>query len=419
MKTWKKTMAAVASAAIIAGLSGTYGYFSDIVTVTNHIATGDINISLKEYEIKQGKETSYTNPKVVMPGDVISKIPRITNHAEPCWVRARITYENDRNELESLSDENLGGISGQWVRQGDYYYYTKVLEHGETATLFQEIEIPAGWTEEHASQNLKVAIQADAIQAANFQPDFRAMSPWGNQEIELCIHEENGKVISEKSKVSLSVEFNGNAHKLLAVPDDFFTNIRTAMPGDVFRDSVAVSNTTENPAEIFFHTGIVCQREDRMDLLRKLGLTIAMNGKIIYQGDLQAEKLKSDISLGVFQPGEKGTMEFTVSVPGNLKNAYALCDTAVKWIFTVYEDDTKPTLVPKDGSGSNPDLQTGRNTAQNASPVKTADESPIVLMLTTGLLAFVTGGAAWICRSMRKKQPAEDLGVVKKGGRNQ
>lgn len=404
MKIPKKMVIAVLSASMIAGISGTYGYFSDIVTVTNHIATGDVNISLKEYEVKQGRETSYSNPKIVLPGDVISKIPRITNHAQPCWVRARISYENDNEELEALSDRNLLGVSEQWMRQGEYYYYTRVLNQGETVTLFQGVEIPSAWTEEHSSQNLKVNIQADAIQAANFQPDFNAMSPWGNREIELCIHEENGETVSKKEKVELSVEFNGDAHKLLAVPDDFFGNIGTAMPGDVFQDSVEISNTTKKTAEIFFHTGLVCQREDRMDMLRKLQLTISMNGKTIYSGDLQAEKLKSDISLGKFQPGDRGTMEFTVSVPKEMKNAYALRDTAIKWYFTVYEDNVQPSTVPGNEQGQ-PDTRAEERTAsQSVSAVKTGDESPIVLLLTIGIISAVAGTTVLLVRKGGKKQ---------------
>ncbi|MDO4305694.1 MAG: TasA family protein [Eubacteriales bacterium] len=405
MKIRKKMMVAVLSAAIIAGISGTYGYFSDIVTVTNHIATGDVNISLKEYETKQGKETSYSNPKVVLPGDVISKIPRITNYAEPCWVRARISYENDREELEALSDDNLLGIYGQWMRHGEYYYYTQILNRGETVTLFQGIEIPSGWTEEHSDQNLKIRIQADAIQAANFQPDFSAMSPWGNQEIELCVHEENGAAVSKKSKVKLSVEFNGSAHKLVAVPDDFFANIGTAMPGDVFKDSVAISNTTKNPAEIFFHTGLVCQREDRMDLLRKLQLTISMDGKILYSGDLQAESLKSEVSLGKFQPGDGGTMEFAVSVPKELKNAYALRDTAVKWYFTVYEDEVQPSAVPENEWGQSSDPAKDRTAASSVSAVKTADDSPILLLLAAAVMSAVIGAVVLVAKYTIKNVP--------------
>ncbi len=387
LKIRKRTMILLAAAAMILGITGTYGYFSDIVAVTNRIALGDVDISLKEYEIVQGKEVVYTNPKAVLPGDVISKIPRITNHGEPCWVRARISYENDRRELESLSDENLMGMPYGWVKQGEYYYYTEILKKGETVTLFQELEIPSDWTEEHSLQRLQVDIQADAIQSANFQPDFSAMSPWGNQEIELCIHEENGEMISRKEKVKLSVEFNGSAHKLLAVPKDFFGNMGTAMPGDVFRDSVIVSNTTGNTAEIFFHTGLVCQRADRMDLLKKLQLTIAMNGKTIYSGDLQAEKLKTDISLGKFQSGEAGTMDFMVSVPKELNNAYALRDTAVKWYFTVYEDEKHTAEAPGKEGWNAPGSPGNKVLSQNSSSVKTGDESPILFM---GLLTFLS-----------------------------
>ena len=50
-----------------------------------HISTGDINIGLKEYEKKGSTEVSFAGTKAVVPGDVISKIPRITNYASPCW----------------------------------------------------------------------------------------------------------------------------------------------------------------------------------------------------------------------------------------------------------------------------------------------------------------------------------------------
>lgn len=79
---------------IFLGISGAYATFSDSVTVKNHIATGDINISLKEYQKKNGKETSYKNPVEILPGDFISKIPRITNLGMPCWIRAKISFQN-------------------------------------------------------------------------------------------------------------------------------------------------------------------------------------------------------------------------------------------------------------------------------------------------------------------------------------
>ena len=103
-------IAAAAAAMVFLGLTGAYGYFSDSLTVTNHIALGDVNIGLKEYQKKGSTEVLYTNPKTVIPGETISKIPRITNLAKPCWVRARITYKNDRKKeiiLEGFQDEMI------------------------------------------------------------------------------------------------------------------------------------------------------------------------------------------------------------------------------------------------------------------------------------------------------------------------
>ena len=54
---------------------------------------------------KRSTEVSFAGTKAVVPGDVISKIPRITNYASPCWVRARITYKNNRENMEGFSDK--------------------------------------------------------------------------------------------------------------------------------------------------------------------------------------------------------------------------------------------------------------------------------------------------------------------------
>ena len=100
-KFLKWILAGILTAGSIAMCVSAYGKFSDSVTVTNHISTGDINISMKELEKKNGKEILYQNQKMVLPGDRISKIPRITNRSEPCWVRVKITYADN---LENRKD---------------------------------------------------------------------------------------------------------------------------------------------------------------------------------------------------------------------------------------------------------------------------------------------------------------------------
>ena len=97
-------LAAILSAAAV------FASFSDRLDVVNHISVGDVSISISEYARKGKGEVKYTQPSEVVPGQTISKIPRIKNNALPCWIRARITYAGENGKLERLKDENIGGI---------------------------------------------------------------------------------------------------------------------------------------------------------------------------------------------------------------------------------------------------------------------------------------------------------------------
>ena len=55
-KALKFLLAGAVAAGSITLCAVAYGKFSDSVTVTNHISTGDINIALKELEKKENTE---------------------------------------------------------------------------------------------------------------------------------------------------------------------------------------------------------------------------------------------------------------------------------------------------------------------------------------------------------------------------
>ena len=387
-------------------VSAVYGRFRDSVTVTNRIATGDINISLNELAEKGGKETAYKDPKLILPGDCISKIPRIRNLSEPCWVRVKITYKDNLYGLKGLDDASLLGISSYWKKKGDYYYYTKKLDKGETADIFRKVQIPGSWNEAYAGKGLGITIRAEAIQEANFSPDFTAMSPWRNEKIQKCIHDTDGYIVTSKKPVELSVRFDGNAHRLVAAPEDFFRNFSTAMPGDVFQDSAEIRNTTGEKAELFFKTSPECKSQKDQELLRKIRLTISMDGKKLYSGNLLAVKLNKEVSLGRFKPGDGGTLTFTVEVPSALDNAYALRRADVKWIFSVEEESALPTVtpatltvtekvtspdkIPYEAEDQNNIRKTGTASSKKKSPVKTGDDSNTWFLM---VLVLISGGA--------------------------
>ena len=344
----------------------------------------------------------YTNPKTVIPGETISKIPRITNLAKPCWVRARITYKNDRNNVEGFQDEMILGMTEDWVKRGEYYYFTRILKRKESADLFQKVTVPAVWGKEHSGQKLGIVIQAEAIQAANFVPDFSGMSPWGNQKIQRCVHEEDGAAACRGEKMDLSVEFKGEAHKLVSVPGDFFVNLGTAMPGDHFEDVVDVSNTTEKEAELFFYTAVKGQDSSQLELLKGIQLMIFMNDKKLYKGTLDSPGLEKEHSLGSFQPGQNGKLRFILKVPSEWDNSYALRKADVQWIFTVNEEEPEvPGRTPQ-GGGHEPERPAGRR-----SPVKTSDgfdpETAVLVFFCSGVAALI-GLAYLICRKGGRKE---------------
>ena len=67
-----------ALAAILAGAIAVYGSFSDSVKVNNHIAVGDVNIELEEYQKKGSTELPYKKNQTILPGETHSKIPRLS-----------------------------------------------------------------------------------------------------------------------------------------------------------------------------------------------------------------------------------------------------------------------------------------------------------------------------------------------------
>lgn len=372
IKPQRKLFLILGSTFFIAGaIGGTYAYYSDSITVENRIQLGDIDISLEEYCLDENQnEQFYDRDIQIMPGDTVSKIPRITCLTEPCYIRALITHSspiesdvpvtdntlvddtltndtlanNTSSEIPAieytdiLADENIFGLSESWIKVGDYYYYKNILNPNESADLFQGVFIPHEWDNDHAQQKLSLNIQIDAIQAEHFTPDFTSEQPWGNEEIEICAHSGDRSAVVNPY-TTMYVEFEGNSHKLVAVPEDFFSNLGQAMPGDSLNDTVTLKNTTEDEVELFFHTSLPdTLNEDQKSLLTKIELSIYLEGNKLYEGNLEAASLNSDISLGKYKSQENKNFTFQLTVPTELKNQYALVDTVVRWVFSVQQD---------------------------------------------------------------------------------
>lgn len=327
---------------------------SAVTSVVNELQTGIIDISLEEYMLdEKGNEVIWENQRDIMPGDSISKIPKITNKAMDCWVRAKVKVSSKLQRVDSLSLEQIEGISDDWIKIGEYFYYKKIVKSRETVTLFHSLKIPTQWLREHEENEIKIIVQVDAVQAKHFTPNFSGDTPWGGLVVEKCIHENaydlNQFTVEQES--SLSVQYEKDAKKLIAKPDDFFAQFGTLMPGDEQKGTVSIKNKGENSVNIFFKT----EGLEEAELLEKTELTIKNRAsdsekeRIIYKGNLRSKEIENYLLLGCYEPDYEGEFIFTLKLPEELTNIHSLEKRKVKWYFMAEEIKAPATSTTSTG----------------------------------------------------------------------
>lgn len=178
MKKKILALALVVVLAVTAVTGATLAYFTDNDAKTNTFTVGNVQIELTEPKWEGKVEKVY-------PGQVLDKDPTVTNTgANPCYVRVKVEGLNclvkDGNDALkiALKTDGEAGISSDWALHTDgYYYYTKVLEDGDTTdALFDQIVIPTALTnadgKEHTKEyNIKVTAYAVQAQGSDLAAD--------------------------------------------------------------------------------------------------------------------------------------------------------------------------------------------------------------------------------------------------------
>lgn len=322
----------LAASILYSAVGVTFAYTGSTAEVHNYVRTGDIDIALKQYD-KEGNP--FSDGVIWTPGDCIENQVFIENQAKSCWIRLQV--KNDK-------EIDIRGISDQWVYREPYWYYTEVLEEKEKAIFSKSLFFSEKATEETSGKESSLDMTAEAIQSANFKPDFLSKMPWGDQTAEVCIHVKDGaEQEKERHYRNLSLKMEGRAGELVAVPEDFFVNLSELMPGDRQSDSVEIHNQFKESAELFFRTADSPEMtEQQKDLLEQLQITIYKNDEIIYEGDLRSVKLQEEISLGIWKSNEKGSIRYEIFMPEELKNEYAVRDAVIHWIFRTNLEEERP-----------------------------------------------------------------------------
>ena len=171
----------------VAAVSGTLAYFTDDDQKSNVFTVGNVDITLTE---PKWDEVGSKEAEDVYPGEPLAKDPTVTNVGKnPCFVRVK--YENLEQFVAKYGQNAMikfrtayqdGKLGENWVEYEGYFYYTKVLQPGESTTaLFDQIVIPFELTNNETTLN--IVVSAFAAQAQGAKPSFSAVQQMTVEEI--------------------------------------------------------------------------------------------------------------------------------------------------------------------------------------------------------------------------------------------
>ena len=170
----KKLSALLLAGTLTAGVvGGTFAWFTSKDTVTNQFATGGTNDDDKNTGIDIWEK--FEKPTNVVPGTTTDKLVQVKNTSTyDQFIRVKITPKWEKDGLDAsylglnFVEGSLGNEQGQWLKDGDYYYYIGKVAGGKfTNTLLESVTLSKDAGNEYKNQKYQVVVDADSIQADN------------------------------------------------------------------------------------------------------------------------------------------------------------------------------------------------------------------------------------------------------------
>ncbi len=336
--------------------------------VTNTGRLGIVRIGLEQSGTDDGKE--------ILPGQTVPILSKIKNEGADCYIRSKVQVQirgkEEFSKNEELPADHAGkDLSGNWIKAGDYYYYTKPLMRNEEAVLSEAFLFPQTVGNEWAGSDLTVSVLAEAVQSEFFQPDFEHDTPWGllTAEASLECEYDPETVFKNEGSRENEIRYEGGAKNFVTPCDDFFARFSAMMPGGSYTGTAQILNRSDKETELFFKTGT----EEDGGLPEGVTLSIGCSSqeqpeRLLYEGPFSGDRIRDYLSCGVYKPGESCTLRYTVSVPEDLKNDAALSSGRNQWYFLAKETPDETSI-------------------QNESP-KTGDNiRGLILFLISGILS--------------------------------
>lgn len=287
--------------------------------IFNGFSTGAVKIDMTQECAKDDNiaNCNYDDYQI-SSNETISSILKIKNIGAPSYLRIRVNSINQ--DSEPTEEPAIVDLGANWQKIGDYYYLTRIAESGENITVFSSFTAPESW---ESNQRITTIYNAEAIQAANFNPDFSSAMPWGDVTITRNTNGVPSDSSSQSSTVTISYE--NSADQYIQIPDSFLAALNNLMPGSQKCGDIHVENNANYAREFFISGSLTGDK-----LGEVLHLNIANGGNSLYDGLL---KNFGEISLGEYYIGDSSDITFCLSLPENLGNEYANIPGDVNWVI--------------------------------------------------------------------------------------
>lgn len=156
-------------AAMMAFIStSSLAYYTIVGMATNVVTSGNIQLIIHEMT-DQGKEFPKEGVYIV-PGDIVSKKVSIESDCEhPFYLRVKMVYGVDSQELTAEDCFKLNINEEYWVLHDGWYYYTGIVNPGETTPdVFSHVEIVGSKVDNsYLGKTLTLTVKAQAVQSEN------------------------------------------------------------------------------------------------------------------------------------------------------------------------------------------------------------------------------------------------------------
>ena len=237
-----------------------------------------------------------------------------------------------------------------------------------------------------------ISAEAEAVQAAGFQPDFSRKDPWGGAQP--VSHKKLEGSVSEPAEKGFVVRFDGVKDGKVS-KKDMFSGLGHILPGARVSDWFDLTNETSGPLVIRLRSE---NSASSPELAGKIRLTIQKDGKTIHSCPLYDATLENGVSLGTV-PG-KGTVRYTFSVEADaaLPEEYQMKTVPVSWSIYSLKPSGGWGDTSSSGSGGGSGSSGGQAAADGRTARSQAYESP------DPSLVYGISGGAWTLRNAEKHQ---------------